>query len=59
MKCQRCLHGRANYRVRTDLLDIRVCIDCAEEAFRLGLPVELSNSSEAWNNHDSASHHRA
>jgi hypothetical protein len=41
MKCQRC--GRieaATYRVRSDLIDVKVCAACAEEARSLGIVVE-------------------
>ena len=42
MKCQRkCLSGEeASYRVRSDLIDIKVCAACADEARRLRLTVE-------------------
>jgi ribosome-binding protein aMBF1 (putative translation factor) len=41
MKCERCLKGKeAQYRVHTDLIDMKVCAACAEEAGRLGIAVE-------------------
>ncbi len=41
MKCQRC-SGReeATYRVRSDVIDMKVCAVCADEARRLRLTVE-------------------
>ena len=42
MKCQRCLSGEeASYRVRSDLIDMKVCAACADEARRLRLTVEV------------------
>jgi hypothetical protein len=46
MKCQRCLTDEAIYRVYTDALDIEVCFACAKDASRLGIAVDLLNSSE-------------
>jgi hypothetical protein len=46
MKCQRCLRDQATYRVYTDLLDIKVCVACAEEACGLGIAVEVLDSRE-------------
>jgi hypothetical protein len=42
MKCQRC-YGRedAAYRVHGDVIDMKVCAACADEARRLGIAVEL------------------
>jgi hypothetical protein len=41
MKCQRCVRGEeATYRVRSDVIDMKVCAACADEARRLGLVVE-------------------
>jgi hypothetical protein len=41
MKCERCLKGEeAKYRVHTDIIDMKVCAACAEEAGRLGIAVE-------------------
>ncbi len=40
-KCQRCLRGEeARYRAYTDTMDIKVCASCAEEARKLGIPIE-------------------
>jgi hypothetical protein len=37
MKCQRCVNDKeAEFRVVSDVLDIKVCADCAAEARRLG-----------------------
>ena len=42
MKCQRCLSGQeATYRVRSDVIDMKVCAACADEARRLGIAVEV------------------
>jgi hypothetical protein len=42
MKCQRCVGGEeATYRVRSDVIDMKVCAGCADEARRLGLAVEV------------------
>jgi len=43
--CQRCIDGlegnkQAQYRVRSDIIDLLVCRDCAEEARRVGLLVD-------------------
>jgi hypothetical protein len=41
MECQRCLLGKeAKYRVYTDIIDMKVCETCADEARRLGIAVE-------------------
>jgi hypothetical protein len=46
VKCQRCYRGESKYRVYTDIMDLRVCVACAEEAGRLGIPVEALQSGE-------------
>jgi hypothetical protein len=47
MKCQRCWRIEAvPYRVRSDLIDVKVCAACAEEARRLGITVEVLDFSE-------------
>jgi hypothetical protein len=47
MKCQRCLRGEeATYRVRSDVIDMKVCAACADEARRLGLAVEVFREEE-------------
>jgi len=47
MKCERCLKGGdTQYRVYTDLIDMKVCGSCAEEARELGIAVEVLNSGE-------------
>jgi hypothetical protein len=48
MKCQRCVRAEeAIYRVRSDVIDMKVCAACAGEARRLGLAVEpLDNEKE-------------
>jgi hypothetical protein len=41
MKCERCCEREeATYRVRSDVIDMKVCAACADEARRLGLAVE-------------------
>jgi hypothetical protein len=47
MKCQRCARGEeAKYRVYTDIIDMKVCAACAEEARRLGIDVEVLEDGE-------------
>ena len=47
MKCQRCLKNEAAiYRVFTDILDMKVCAACADEARKMGINVELLDSGE-------------
>lgn len=39
--CERCLEeAPAHYRVKTDLLDILVCDECAALAWKMGLPTK-------------------
>ena len=47
MKCQRCC-GReeASYRVRSDVIDMKVCATCADEARRLRIAVEVLGGRE-------------
>jgi hypothetical protein len=43
MKCERCLSmdgKNAEFRVRSDVIDLKVCPRCASEARALGLAVE-------------------
>jgi hypothetical protein len=51
MKCQRCC-GReeAAYRVRSDVIDMKVCAACADEARRLGIAVEVLGGGERKGN---------
>jgi hypothetical protein len=51
MKCQRCC-GReeASYRVRSDVIDMKVCAACAAEARRLGIAVEVPGGGERKGN---------
>ncbi len=45
MKCQRCCWSEdATYRVRSDIIDMKVCAACADEARGLGITVELLNA---------------
>ena len=47
MKCQRCVRGEeATYRVRSDVIDMKVCAACADEARRLGLVFEPLGGGE-------------
>ena len=47
MKCQRCCRREeATYHVRSDIIDMKVCAACAEEARRLGLAVEVLGGGE-------------
>jgi hypothetical protein len=42
MKCQRCSRREeATYCVRSDVIDMKVCAACADEARGLGLAVEV------------------
>ena len=51
MKCERC-RGReeAAYRVRSDVIDMKVCGACAAEARRLGIGVEVLGGAERKGN---------
>jgi hypothetical protein len=41
MKCDRCPDdNEATYRVFTDIIDMKVCSACADEARRLGIAVQ-------------------
>jgi hypothetical protein len=47
MECQRCLTGKqAKYRVYTDIMDMKVCEACADEARKLGIAVEVLDDGE-------------
>ena len=47
LKCQRCFRDvAAEYRVFTQILDMKVCAACADEARRLGMNVDLLDSGE-------------
>ena len=51
MKCERCLsREEATYRVRSDVIDMRVCAACAAEARRLGLAVQILGGGERKGN---------
>jgi hypothetical protein len=51
MKCQRCCRREeATYHVRSDIIDMKVCAACAEEARRLGLAVEILGCGERKGN---------
>jgi hypothetical protein len=50
MKCQRCGNDKeAEFRVVSDILDMKVCADCAAEARRIGLSLEIVAIDEANN----------
>jgi hypothetical protein len=41
MNCERCMRAeRAEYRAYSDIIDLRVCANCAAEAWELGLSIE-------------------
>ena len=48
LKCERCSRDEATveYRVFTQIIDMKVCAACADEARRLGTNVEALNSGE-------------
>jgi hypothetical protein len=42
MKCQRCENDReAEFRVVSDAMNIKVCAECAKEARRIGMSLEV------------------
>ena len=42
MKCQRCGNDKeAEFRVISDILDIKVCADCAGEARKIGTSLKI------------------
>jgi len=48
MNCQRCLKAQtAVYRVYSNIIDLKVCADCASEAWRLGLSIEVLDHGPA------------
>lgn len=50
MKCQRCENdNEAEFRVVSDILDIKVCADCAREARRIGMSLEIVEMDKAKN----------
>lgn len=50
MKCERCLRGEeAKFRVRSDIIDMKVCAACADEARKLGIAVEVLDREEKNN----------
>ena len=50
MKCQRCGNEKeAEFRVVSDILDIKVCADCAGEARKIGLSLEILEIDKAKN----------
>jgi hypothetical protein len=53
MKCQRCC-GReeAVYRVRSDVIDMKVCAACADEARRLRIAAEVLGGEERKGNRE-------
>jgi hypothetical protein len=50
MKCQRCGNDKeAEFRVVSDILDMKVCADCAAEARKIGLSLEILEIDKAKN----------
>jgi hypothetical protein len=50
MKCQRCGKDKeAEFRVVSDILDMQVCADCAMQARRIGLSLQIVPIDEANN----------
>ena len=50
MKCKRCESDKeAEFRVIFDVLDIKVCVDCAREARKIGLSLEVIEIDKAKN----------
>ena len=48
MKCQRCENDKeAEFRIVSDILDIKVCADCAGEARRIGMSLEIGEIDKA------------
>ncbi len=48
MKCQRCENDKeAEFRVVSDVMDIKVCADCAGEARRLGMSLKVVEINKA------------
>ena len=48
MKCQRCGNDKeAEFRVVSDILNMKVCADCAAEARRIGLSLQIVAIDEA------------
>jgi hypothetical protein len=48
MKCQRCESGKeAEFRVVSDVMDIKVCADCAGEAREIGMSLEIIEIAKA------------
>jgi hypothetical protein len=58
MKCQRCLRdgAQAIYRVSTEMIDIKVCAWCADEARKLGINVEPLDSGDGKTHKGEHSH---
>ncbi len=47
IKCERCLSGaEAQYYVQSEVVNIRVCKTCADDASRLGLKVVPMHSNK-------------
>jgi ribosome-binding protein aMBF1 (putative translation factor) len=50
MKCQRCGNDKeAEFRVVSDILDMKVCADCAGEARKIGLSLTTVKIDDATN----------
>jgi hypothetical protein len=50
MKCQRCLRGEeVTHRVYTDVMDVKVCAACADEARGLHIGIEVLETDQRTN----------
>lgn len=52
MLCQRCQNDEeALYRVYSDIMDIVVCLSCADEARRMEIPVVFLDEIQSFVSH--------
>jgi len=50
MKCQRCENDKeAEFRVVSDAMNIKVCAECAKEARRIGVSLEVVEIEKSQN----------
>ena len=50
MKCQRCENDReAEFRVVSDAMNIKVCAECAKEARRIGMSLDVVEIEKSKN----------
>jgi ribosome-binding protein aMBF1 (putative translation factor) len=60
MKCQRCSRDKeATHRAYSDVLNLRVCSDCASEARQLGISVEMPHQVRHRSGHRSPRRHHS